>query len=110
MRSSSDGSIPITNTVFAADADPAVAVLICVGSGMWSVLRLGHLAHLTRTGVRHSALAIGSAHARHRRGFMEGKLRLEGLTLTVDSVARAVEFYSGMLGLDLAYNSEPAFA
>ena len=41
---------------------------------------------------------------------MEGKLRLEGLTLTVDSVARAVEFYSGMLGLDLAYNSEPAFA
>ena len=41
---------------------------------------------------------------------MEGKLRLEGLTLTVDSVARAVEFYSGMLGLDVAYNSEPAFA
>ena len=41
---------------------------------------------------------------------MEGKLRLEGLTLTVGSVARSVEFYSGMLGLDLAYDSEPAFA
>jgi catechol 2,3-dioxygenase-like lactoylglutathione lyase family enzyme len=41
---------------------------------------------------------------------MDGKLRLEGLTLTVASVARAVGFYNGMLGLDVAYNSEPAFA
>ncbi len=41
---------------------------------------------------------------------MDGKLRLEGLTLTVDSVATSVEFYGDMLGLDVAYNSEPAFA
>ena len=41
---------------------------------------------------------------------MDNKLRLEGLTLTVQSVARSVEFYSGMLGLDVAYNSAPAFA
>ncbi len=41
---------------------------------------------------------------------MDGKLRLEGLTLTVDSVAKSVEFYGDMLGLDVAYNSEPAFA
>ncbi len=41
---------------------------------------------------------------------MGEKLRLEGLTLTVESVARSVEFYGGLLGLDVAYNSEPAFA
>ncbi len=41
---------------------------------------------------------------------MDGKLRLEGLTLTVDSVAKSVEFYAGMLGLDVAHNAEPAFA
>ena len=41
---------------------------------------------------------------------MDNKLRLEGLTLTVDSVTKSVEFYGGMLGLDVAYNSEPAFA
>jgi len=41
---------------------------------------------------------------------MQDKLRLEGLTLTVESVARSVEFYGGILGLDVAYHSEPAFA
>lgn len=35
---------------------------------------------------------------------------MEGLTLTVDSVAKSVEFYGGLLGLDVAYVSEPAFA
>jgi catechol 2,3-dioxygenase-like lactoylglutathione lyase family enzyme len=38
------------------------------------------------------------------------KLRLEGLTLTVNSVAESMEFYGGMLGLEIAYHSEPAFA
>jgi catechol 2,3-dioxygenase-like lactoylglutathione lyase family enzyme len=41
---------------------------------------------------------------------MQDKLRFEGLTLTVASVATSVEFYGGMLGLEVAYNSEPAFA
>ena len=37
-------------------------------------------------------------------------MRLEGLTLSVDSVERAVEFYSGKLGLKVEWNSLPAFA
>lgn len=37
-------------------------------------------------------------------------LRFEGLTLAVESVARSVEFYGGVLGLTVAYRSEPAFA
>jgi catechol 2,3-dioxygenase-like lactoylglutathione lyase family enzyme len=41
---------------------------------------------------------------------MQDKLRFEGLTLTVDSVAKAIEFYGGILGLEVAYRSEPAFA
>ena len=41
---------------------------------------------------------------------MDSTLRFEGLTLTVDSVARSVEFYGGLLGLDVAHNAEPAFA
>lgn len=41
---------------------------------------------------------------------MEGKLRLEGLTLTVGSVAKSVAFYGATLGLEVAYNSQPAFA
>jgi len=41
---------------------------------------------------------------------MQDKLRLEGLTLTVGSVAKSVEFYAGLLGLEVGYNSEPAFA
>lgn len=41
---------------------------------------------------------------------MESKLRFEGLTLTVEDVARSVAFYGELLGLDVAYNSEPAFA
>jgi catechol 2,3-dioxygenase-like lactoylglutathione lyase family enzyme len=41
---------------------------------------------------------------------MENKLRLEGLTLTVESVAKSVEFYSKTLGLEVGYASEPAFA
>jgi catechol 2,3-dioxygenase-like lactoylglutathione lyase family enzyme len=41
---------------------------------------------------------------------MEQKLRLEGLTLTVESVAKSVEFYGGVLGLTVAYQSAPAFA
>ncbi|HEV2635120.1 MAG TPA: VOC family protein [Actinocrinis sp.] len=41
---------------------------------------------------------------------MADKLRLEGLTLSVESVAKSVEFYGGLLGLTVAYKSEPAFA
>ncbi len=41
---------------------------------------------------------------------MAQKLRFEGLTLTVESVAKSVEFYGGVLGLTVAYRSEPAFA
>ena len=41
---------------------------------------------------------------------MQGKFRFEGLTLSVDNVARSVAFYGEMLGLEVAYVSEPAFA
>ena len=41
---------------------------------------------------------------------MPHALRFEGLTLTVENVARSVAFYGGVLGLDVAYNSDPAFA
>ena len=41
---------------------------------------------------------------------MQDKLRLEGLTLTVTSVARSVDFYGGILGLEVGYRSDPAFA
>ena len=36
--------------------------------------------------------------------------RFEGLSLTVEHVDRAVQFYVGMLGLELAYDAAPAFA
>jgi catechol 2,3-dioxygenase-like lactoylglutathione lyase family enzyme len=41
---------------------------------------------------------------------MSNELRLEGLTLTVQSVTRSVEFYGDLLGLDVGYNAPPAFA
>lgn len=41
---------------------------------------------------------------------MQDKLRFEGLTLSVKSVAKSVEFYGGTMGLEVAYHSEPAFA
>lgn len=41
---------------------------------------------------------------------MQNKLRFEGLTLTVENVAKSVEFYGGTLGLEVAHNAEPAFA
>jgi catechol 2,3-dioxygenase-like lactoylglutathione lyase family enzyme len=41
---------------------------------------------------------------------MNDKLRFEGLTLTVDSVEKSIEFYSGKLGLKVEWNSIPAFA
>ena len=37
-------------------------------------------------------------------------MRFEGLTLTVQSVERSVEFYRDKLGLELAANHAPAFA
>jgi len=36
--------------------------------------------------------------------------RFEGLTLTVDNVARSVSFYQGLLGLVACVNAAPAFA
>ena len=41
---------------------------------------------------------------------MADKFRFEGLTLTVESVARSLEFYNGKLGLNVEWNSVPAFA
>jgi catechol 2,3-dioxygenase-like lactoylglutathione lyase family enzyme len=41
---------------------------------------------------------------------MSEKMRLEGLTLTVESVERSIEFYSGKLGIKVEWNSVPAFA
>jgi len=41
---------------------------------------------------------------------MTEKMRFEGLTLTVASVERSIEFYSGKLGLPVEWNAVPAFA
>ncbi|HEX3853739.1 MAG TPA: VOC family protein [Polyangiaceae bacterium] len=41
---------------------------------------------------------------------MTDKFRLEGLTLTVQSVERSIAFYGGKLGLKVAVNAAPAFA
>jgi catechol 2,3-dioxygenase-like lactoylglutathione lyase family enzyme len=41
---------------------------------------------------------------------MNETLRFEGLTLTVESVERSVEFYGGKLGLKVEWNAVPAFA
>src|SRR5271167_3649373 len=41
---------------------------------------------------------------------MDDRMRFEGLTLTVESVERAIEFYSGKLGLKVEWNALPAFA
>ena len=38
------------------------------------------------------------------------KIRFEGLTLTVESVERSIEFYGGKLGLKVEVNAAPAFA
>ena len=36
------------------------------------------------------------------------RMRFEGLTLTVESVERSLEFYGGKLGLQIAWNAVPA--
>ncbi len=41
---------------------------------------------------------------------MTEKMRFEGLTLTVESVERSIQFYSGKLGLTVEWNAVPAFA
>jgi catechol 2,3-dioxygenase-like lactoylglutathione lyase family enzyme len=41
---------------------------------------------------------------------MTDKMRLEGLTLTVESVERSIAFYGGKLGLKVVWNAAPAFA
>ncbi len=41
---------------------------------------------------------------------MRDRLRFEGLSLTVDSIERALAFYSGKLGLEVAYSAAPDFA
>ena len=70
---------------------------------------LGHLAHLKRTGVSHSVLAIGRPRTPWDR-IHERQTALGGPHADGEPRCQAVEFYSGMLGLDVAYNSEPAFA
>ena len=41
---------------------------------------------------------------------MTQRMYFEGLTLTVESVDRSIEFYTGKLGLKLEYNASPDFA
>jgi catechol 2,3-dioxygenase-like lactoylglutathione lyase family enzyme len=41
---------------------------------------------------------------------MAQEFRFEGLTLTVEDVERSLGFYSGKLGLAVAWNATPAFA
>ncbi len=41
---------------------------------------------------------------------MTQQMHFEGLTLTVDSVERAIEFYAGKLGLKVEHQALPAFA
>ena len=41
---------------------------------------------------------------------MTEKMRFEGLTLTVEDVQRSIDFYSGKLGLTVAWSAVPAFA
>ena len=41
---------------------------------------------------------------------MTEKMRFEGLTLTVESVERSIEFYAGKLGIKVEWNAVPAFA
>jgi len=41
---------------------------------------------------------------------MTEKMRLEGLTLTVENVQRSLDFYNGKLGMPVAWNAAPAFA
>ena len=41
---------------------------------------------------------------------MAEKMRFEGLTLTVESVERSIDFYRGKLGLKVEWNAAPAFA
>jgi catechol 2,3-dioxygenase-like lactoylglutathione lyase family enzyme len=41
---------------------------------------------------------------------MTNRMRFEGLTLTVESVARSIEFYGVKLGLKVEWNALPAFA
>ena len=41
---------------------------------------------------------------------MTERMRFEGLTLTVESVERSMEFYGGKLGLKVEWNAAPAFA
>jgi catechol 2,3-dioxygenase-like lactoylglutathione lyase family enzyme len=41
---------------------------------------------------------------------MKEPMRFEGITLTVEDVARSIEFYSGRLGLKVEWDALPAFA
>jgi catechol 2,3-dioxygenase-like lactoylglutathione lyase family enzyme len=41
---------------------------------------------------------------------MPDTMRFEGLTLTVESVERSIEFYSGKLGIKVQYSHPPEFA
>ncbi len=40
---------------------------------------------------------------------MTDRIRYEGMTLTVESVERSIEFYGGKLGLTVEVNAAPAF-
>jgi catechol 2,3-dioxygenase-like lactoylglutathione lyase family enzyme len=41
---------------------------------------------------------------------MSERMHFEGLTLTVESVERSIDYYGGKLGLKVEWNAAPAFA
>jgi catechol 2,3-dioxygenase-like lactoylglutathione lyase family enzyme len=53
--------------------------------------------------------APGCVIGEHEDNVME-RFRFEGLTLTVESVERSIEYYGGKLGLAVEVNAAPAFA
>jgi catechol 2,3-dioxygenase-like lactoylglutathione lyase family enzyme len=65
-----------------------------------------------RTGKVPGACHLSDTARRSRSSVhpMNEKMRFEGLTLTVESVARSIEFYGGKLGLKVEWNALPAFA
>jgi catechol 2,3-dioxygenase-like lactoylglutathione lyase family enzyme len=51
-----------------------------------------------------------SFHRHHRGSAMKNKVRLEGLTLSVQSVTRSIDYYCKKLGFKLEQNAAPHFA
>ncbi len=56
---------------------------------------------------RNQGLGAHQGSSSERKTNVTEKMRFEGLTLTVESVERALEFYSGKLGLEVEGNAVP---